>query len=61
MADNILGIKSIMEHNKENPMQIFRFIFTRDWIFSTALEKIIVLGCFGFTVYSIIKFAIGLF
>jgi hypothetical protein len=60
MANNqILGIKSIAQSNKEHPLRIIRDIYELDWIFSTKLEKILLLGCVGWATYSVFKFILG--
>jgi len=62
MADNqILGIKSIAQNNKEHPFKMIRNIYELDWIFSTKLEKVLLLGCVAWATYSIFKFIISLF
>jgi len=60
MANNqILGIKSIAESNKQHPFKLIRDIIELDWIFSTKIEKILLLGCVGWTTYSVFKFIFG--
>jgi len=57
MANNqILGIKSLREHNKQHPFKIIRDIIELDWIFSTKIEKTLLLGCIFWTTYSVFKF-----
>ena len=56
-------MKSITEHMKakEKFGTIARDIVHLDWIFSKPIEKIILLASIGWSLYSLIKFVVGLF
>jgi hypothetical protein len=58
---NPLGLKSISEYNALGMAEDYRKrIFSMDWVFNKFYEKIILVACFSWAVYSLIKFLIGL-
>jgi hypothetical protein len=57
--DNPLGLRSITGKQAMNYKETMKKSISYDWIFS-GWEKLIVLACFLFTVYSLGKFLWGL-
>lgn len=62
---NPLGMKSLSE-SMQKPItqqwgEIYKQVFTMDWIFDKLWEKAFIIGCIGWAMFSIGRFVYGLF